>query len=63
MRQFFNGQANKFLVALLGWVSASLPIYYGTAKWEPVAIAGVSVLMTWLVPNVKSDQEPPKSGT
>jgi hypothetical protein len=55
MKTFFaglvNGTAAKFIVAVLTTVGASLPIYYGTAHWVPVAVMIIGALSTYLVPN------------
>ena len=52
MKGFFSGSANKALVSILGAVATSLTTYYGTAKWEPIVFAALTVLATYLVPNV-----------
>jgi hypothetical protein len=46
-----NGNASKFLVSVFGTVSTGLTAYYGTAKWEPAVLAGLSALLVYLVPN------------
>ena len=46
-----NGTAAKFLVAAAGAISTGLTTFYSTAKWEPVAIAGIAALLVYLVPN------------
>ena len=51
MKPLLNGSADKFLVSLLGAVSASLSIYWGTAKWEPVVIALLTALGTYFISN------------
>ena len=55
--QLTNGQASKALVAVLTAVAAALPIYYGSAKWEPIVVMGLGALITYLVPN-----SPPPGG-
>ena len=64
-RQHINGQASKFLVTVLTTVAAALPIYYGTAKWEPVAVMALGAVLTYLVPNTPPDPAaaPPASVT
>ena len=64
-RQLTNGQASKFLVAVLTTVAAALPVYYGTAKWEPVAVMTLGAILTYLVPNASPDvpAQPPKEET
>lgn len=52
MKGFLSGQANKALVSILGAVATSLSTYYGTAKWEPVVFAALTVLGTYLIPNL-----------
>jgi hypothetical protein len=56
MGAFFNGQASKALIALGSAVTTLLTTLYGTAKWEPTAIAFIGFVLTYLVPNA------PKSG-
>jgi hypothetical protein len=56
----FSGAASKFLVSVLTTVAASLPLYFGTAKWEPIAVMGIGALMTYLVPNSKPEVPPVK---
>jgi hypothetical protein len=51
MSQLLNGQASKALIAVLTAVAATLPIYYGDAKWEPVVVMALGALITYLVPN------------
>jgi hypothetical protein len=46
-----NGQASKFLVAVLSAVASGLAVFYGNARWEPVAVMAVGAVMTWLIPN------------
>ena len=58
-RQLINGQASKFLVTVLTMVAAALPIYYGTAKWEPVAVMALGAVLTYLVPNTPPDPPAP----
>lgn len=57
MSQFLNGQASKALIAFLTAVAAALPLYFGSAKWEPVVVMALGALTTYLVPNT-----PPGSG-
>jgi len=51
MSQFFDGSANKAIVAVLTAVAASLPIYFSDAKWLPVVVMAIGAITTWLVPN------------
>lgn len=51
VRGLVNGQASKFLVMLLTAASAGMATYYGTAKWEPVAVMGIGAVVGYLVPN------------
>lgn len=53
------GRYTKGLVAAMGAVSSSLSLYYGSSKWEPVVVAGLSALMVVLVPNSTSNPKPP----
>jgi len=57
MSSFFNGQANKAIVAILTAVAASLPIYFSDATWLPIVISALGAITTWLVPN-----SPPPAG-
>ena len=59
MNQLMNGQASKALVAVLTAVAAALPIYYGSAKWEPIVVMALGALITYLVPN---QPRPPAEG-
>lgn len=52
MKGIFTGQANKFVIAVLGAVAEGLSSYYGTAKWEPLTVAIVTALATYVVPNL-----------
>lgn len=58
LSQFFNGQASKALVSILTTVAAALPVYYGSAKWEPVAVMVLGAVMTYLVPNAPKPDAP-----
>jgi len=55
MKAFFadlaSGAASKFLVSVLTTVAASLPLYFGTAKWEPIVVMAVGAVMVYLTPN------------
>jgi type IV secretory pathway VirB2 component (pilin) len=46
-----SGEISKVLVAILTAVASGLPIYFGTAKWEPVAVWAVGIVVMYLVPN------------
>lgn len=48
----FNGQSTKFLVSVLTTVSASLPLYYGSAHWVPIVVMATGAVITYLAPNV-----------
>lgn len=56
-----SGTINKFLVALMGTVGTGLTTYYGTAKWLPAVLAGISALAVYLVPNVPNVPNVPAS--
>ena len=58
MKGFFSGSANKALVSILGAVATSLSTYYGTQKWEPIVFAALTVIGTYLVPNVAPASTP-----
>jgi hypothetical protein len=47
-----DGTANKFLVAVVGAISTSLSVYYGTTKWEPMVLAVITAVMTYVIPNI-----------
>jgi uncharacterized membrane protein (DUF4010 family) len=49
--QLLNGQANKFLVCVLGAVATSLSTYYGTQKWEAIVFTALTAVIAYLVPN------------
>jgi hypothetical protein len=49
----FSGQANKFLVAVLGAIGTSLSAYFGDARWEPMVFGIVTALATYIIPNLK----------
>ena len=51
MKGLLNGEASKFLVMILTTVAAALPLYYGTTKWEPIAVMVVGAIVGYLVPN------------
>lgn len=46
-----TGSVAKLVVSVLGTVATALPIYYGTAKWEPVVVAALTAVSVYLVPN------------
>ncbi len=54
----FNGSASKFLVSVLTTVAASLPLYFGSSHWEPIAVMGIGALVTYLVPNSRPPATP-----
>ena len=57
--QFANGQASKALVGVLTTVAAALPVYCGSAKWEPIVIMALGAVTTYLVPNTPKPPPPP----
>ena len=57
--QFVNGQASKALVGVLTTVAAALPLYFSSAKWEPVIVMALGALTTYLVPNTPKPPPPP----
>ena len=50
----FSGEANKFIITVLGALSVWLSTDYGTRSWEPIVIAAVTAAATYLVPNATS---------
>lgn len=52
MKGLLKGQANKFIVTVLGAVGEGLTVYYGGARWEPLAVAAITALATYVVPNL-----------
>lgn len=57
------GQYSKTIVAILGTLTSSLSVYYGTAHWFPIVTSAVTVLGIYLVPNqaAPAPAEPPKA--
>lgn len=57
MKQFFSqlwsGGMNKALVVLFGAVMTTLTTYYPADHWTPVAIAFITAVVGYLVPNAK----------
>ena len=51
MKGLVNGQASKFLVAVMGAIVTGLGTYYGSEKWTPIVTTVVTALMVYLVPN------------
>lgn len=51
MSQFTNGEASKFLVAVFTAVAAALPVYFGTARWEPIVLYAIGAVLVYLTPN------------
>ena len=51
MSKLLNGEASKALVAILTTVAAALPVYFGSAKWLPLAVMALGAITTYLVPN------------
>lgn len=51
LTQFVNGQAAKSLVVILTSVATALTTYYGSAKWQPLVVLGVGIVVHYLVPN------------
>lgn len=58
LKGLVNGQASKFLVALLSAAASGLATYFGTARWEPVVVMGIGAALTWLVPNAPEPGQP-----
>jgi hypothetical protein len=56
-----TGQASKFLVAVFSAAASAITVYYGTAKWEPAAIAAIGAVLTYAIPNASppADAQPP----
>lgn len=52
MSGLLSGNANKFLVSVLGAVATSLAAFYGGQAWEPMAFAIVTAVATYIVPNL-----------
>jgi hypothetical protein len=52
-RNLASGVAAKFVVSVLTTVAASLPLYFGTAHWEPIVVMAIGAVCTYLVPNAK----------
>lgn len=52
LKGLWTGQANKFLVSVLGAVATSLTSYYGTRTWEPMVFAIITAIGTYLIPNL-----------
>lgn len=59
MNAVLSGQASKFLVALLAVLASALPVYFGSARWEPVVIQLVGALLVYLVPNAPKPADAP----
>jgi hypothetical protein len=59
MNAFFNGRASKALVAVFTAAASALTTYFGTARWEPAALAVLGAVMVWLVPNSPKPPGPP----
>lgn len=58
MNALLSGQASKFLVALLTAIAGALPLYFGTAKWEPIVVWAVGSVLVYLVPNTPKPADP-----
>jgi hypothetical protein len=59
-----TGKFSKFLVAVLGTVSAGLADYYHGSPhnmWVPVVVEVLTALGVFLVPNAKEDTDEPVS--
>ena len=58
-----NGTSSKFIVSILGVVSAGLATFYGTARWEPIVVMALSSIAVYLVPNSHASlPSPPPRG-
>jgi hypothetical protein len=51
-------QYNKFIVALLGTISAGLTTWANGAHWANTIIAGITALLVYLIPNVPKPTTP-----
>lgn len=56
-----SGKYAKFIISILGTVMSGLTTYYGTASWEPFAVAALTAATVYLVPNHDQNQ-PPATG-
>lgn len=52
MSGILSGNANKFLVTVLGAIGTGLAAYFGTAAWEPMTVAIITALATYIIPNL-----------
>jgi hypothetical protein len=55
-----TGKASKFIVAVLGTISAGLTTYYhGSPKsnWVPIVVEGITALGVYLIPNTVGTEE------
>ena len=59
LKQFVNGEASKALVGMLTTVAAALPLYFSSAKWEPIVVMALGAVTTYLVPNSPKSPPPP----
>jgi hypothetical protein len=50
MKQFVNGQAAKAVAGLIGAATIFLS-HYADTWWEPSAVAALTALAVWVVPN------------
>jgi uncharacterized membrane protein YjjP (DUF1212 family) len=51
-------QYNKFIVAILGAVSAGLTTWANGAHWADTLIAGITAILVYLVPNAPKPAVP-----
>jgi len=51
MSQFTSGEASKFLIAVFTAVAAGLPVFFGSATWEPFVLSVIGAILIYLVPN------------
>lgn len=52
MNVILSGNANKFLVTVLGAIGTGLAAFYGGQPWEPMACAVITAIVTYIVPNL-----------
>jgi hypothetical protein len=46
-----SGSLSKFLITLFGAAQTYLSLYYSSARWEPAAVALMTGVLVYLVPN------------
>ena len=60
LSQLTSGQASKALVAGLTAIAAALPLYFGSARWEPVVVMAIGAVLTYLIPNAPKPAPAPE---